>query len=92
MVSGRGEPERMCVGCRATAPKRILVRFVRSTDGGVDLDRTGHAPGRGAYAHLDAACLGLAVNRGAVARALRVRLGKDEAGRLLEELGRGDDA
>jgi hypothetical protein len=76
----------MCVGCRNTAPKRLLVRFVRSADG-VRLDGSGHAPGRGAYAHPDAACLHLAVARGAVGRALRVRLGADEAARLMRELG-----
>jgi len=77
----------MCVGCRATAQKRLLVRFVRSADGEVRLDGSGHATGRGAYAHLDPECLRLAVGRGAVGRALRVRLGPDEAARLMRELG-----
>ena len=42
-------PERSCVACRTTRPKRELVRVVRAPDGSVAVDATGRAPGRGAY-------------------------------------------
>ncbi len=82
MARPRPEPERTCVGCRATAPKRDLVRLVASESGGARPDPTGKAPGRGAYVHRDPACLRLALRRGALAQALRTRLSDDEAGNL----------
>ena len=42
-------PMRMCVGCREMKPKKELIRVVHQPDGGVILDRTGKAAGRGAY-------------------------------------------
>jgi len=40
---------RTCLGCGEVKPKRELVRIVRNADNSVSLDRTGKAPGRGAY-------------------------------------------
>ena len=40
---------RTCLGCGEVKPKRELVRIVRNADATVSLDRTGKAPGRGAY-------------------------------------------
>jgi uncharacterized protein len=76
------EPERTCVGCRASAPKRELVRIVRAPAGVVDVDRSGSAPGRGAYVHPAASCVEVATRRGGLARALRTGLGREELGRL----------
>jgi hypothetical protein len=76
-----GEPERSCVGCRGRAPKAELLRVVRSRDG-VRVDPLGRAPGRGAYVHRDQGCVDVAVRRGALARALRVGLAKEELARL----------
>jgi uncharacterized protein len=74
-------PIRTCVGCRRTVEKTGLVRIARI--GGVArLDATGSAPGRGAYVHPLADCVGAALRRGAVARALRIAVGADELGRL----------
>lgn len=42
-------PQRMCIACRAVRPKRHLVRVVRAPEGGVSVDETGKANGRGAY-------------------------------------------
>jgi predicted RNA-binding protein YlxR (DUF448 family) len=52
------------VACRQEAPKADLVRLVRSQDGSLVVDRTGKAPGRGAYLHRAAACVELARKRG----------------------------
>jgi predicted RNA-binding protein YlxR (DUF448 family) len=78
----RPQPERTCVGCRGRAPQRELVRLVAADPMGVRPDPTGKAPGRGAYLHPDAACLRLALRRGALAQALRTRLSDEEAGNL----------
>jgi hypothetical protein len=64
------EPVRTCVGCRQTAGKGRLVRFVRSA-GEIVEDPTGRAPGRGAYLHDDPACRTLAVKRRSLQRALK---------------------
>lgn len=83
----RRPPERTCVACRATRPKRELVRVVRSAEGGLTVDLRGKAPGRGAYLCPAEACL----SRGIGAGALRTALGDiDEATRevLAAELRR----
>ena len=61
---------RSCVACRTSRDKRELVRVVRSPDGGVSVDHTGRAAGRGAYVCRDTACITTAIHRGALSRAL----------------------
>jgi predicted RNA-binding protein YlxR (DUF448 family) len=87
-VGARREPERTCVTCRMPAGKRELLRIVRSPSGEVRVDPSGRAPGRGAYVHRDAACARGALERGALARALRTGLGQEEAARLGREIER----
>jgi hypothetical protein len=84
-MAPRGEPERTCVGCRSIAGKRALLRIVRSEDGDLRIDRTGRAPGRGAYLHPDTRCVEEALKRG-LARAFRVGLPPEEAARLGNEI------
>jgi predicted RNA-binding protein YlxR (DUF448 family) len=80
---GRGHPPlRTCAGCRAQVPKGDLVRLVHTSDGGIELDPAGTAPGRGGYVHCATACLEAALARGGLARALRVGVGEDAASRL----------
>ncbi len=66
-----GEPVRTCVACRKEAGKGGLVRVVRRPDGNAEVDRTGHAPGRGAYVHSDGACIETARKRRALERSLK---------------------
>jgi hypothetical protein len=80
-----GEPERSCVGCRERASKAELLRVVRSGEG-VRVDPLGRAPGRGAYVHREPRCVDVAVSRGALARALRVGLAKEELARLRSDI------
>lgn len=42
-------PERRCVGCGLSFPKKSLIRVVRQPEGGIMLDPVGKAAGRGAY-------------------------------------------
>ncbi len=67
-------PLRQCVGCRASKPKRELVRVVRSPAGEISLDTKGKAPGRGAYVCPDPACLKKARKTKALARNLGVEI------------------
>jgi predicted RNA-binding protein YlxR (DUF448 family) len=81
-------PERTCTGCRARVPRGSLLRIVRGADG-VRVDRSGSAPGRGAWVHRDPACLDVALAKGGLARALRTGLGADELGRLRDDIETG---
>lgn len=60
-------PQRTCIGCRNVDDQAALRRLVRRGDLVVDGTHP-RAPGRGAYVH--PGCLGLAVRRKAITRAL----------------------
>ena len=49
-------PERRCVGCGISFPKKDLIRVVRLPDGGAELDPTGKKAGRAAYPCRSAEC------------------------------------
>jgi predicted RNA-binding protein YlxR (DUF448 family) len=78
----RHEPVRTCIACRAEAGKHALVRIVRRAEGGVAVDRSGHAAGRGAYLHADAACMETARKRKALERALKTFVDPEVWGEL----------
>ena len=63
-------PMRMCVGCREMKPKMTLLRVVKPQDGDAHIDRTGKAPGRGAYVCDDPECLKKARKSRALEQAL----------------------
>ena len=65
-------PQRTCVGCRKVLPKRSLIRLVR-TPGGIQVDPTGKAAGRGAYLHDARSCWERGL-KGTLAHALKVDL------------------
>lgn len=69
-VKPRKIPMRMCVGCREMKPKAQLLRVVRPQEGEVRIDRTGKAPGRGAYVCDCIECLRKAQKSRALERAL----------------------
>jgi predicted RNA-binding protein YlxR (DUF448 family) len=62
------------VACRTTRAKRDLRRIVRTTAGEVVDDPTGRVAGRGAYVCRDTDCLAIAINKGALSRALEIPL------------------
>ena len=69
---GKHIPQRTCVGCRLVLPKRSLIRVVHQA-GGVIVDPTGKAPGRGAYLHNQRSCWEKGM-KGGLAHALRTEL------------------
>lgn len=75
-------PQRTCVGCRETLPKRSLIRIVR-TPQGVQVDPTGKLAGRGAYLHDRRACWEQGL-KGALAHALKTELTLTERAQLDE--------
>ncbi|MDR1464431.1 MAG: YlxR family protein [Oscillospiraceae bacterium] len=70
-------PLRKCVGCNEMKPKRDLIRAVKSPEGTVALDRTGKAPGRGAYLCPNPACLQRARKRRSLERAFSCAIPPD---------------
>ena len=85
MAGGR-KPERLCVGCRRSAPKSELLRIVAGPDAMPVMAPAGTVPGRGAYVHRTPACVDAAMETGALARALRVAIGAEEASNLLRDI------
>ena len=76
-VKPRKIPMRMCVGCREMKPKAQLLRVVKPQEGEAHIDRTGKAPGRGAYICAKVECFRKARKSRALERALDARI--DEA-------------
>jgi len=75
-------PQRTCVECRTTRPKRELVRIVRLAEGGVTIDETGKKSGRGAYLCRRKTCWEGALSCGRLEHALKTFLTDEEKGRL----------
>lgn len=73
-------PQRTCVGCRLTLPKRSLIRVVRRPDG-IFIDPSGKQAGRGAYLHNARSCWDRGL-KGALANALNHNLTADDRDRL----------
>ena len=76
-VKPRKIPMRMCVGCREMKPKAQLLRVVKPQEGEAHIDRTGKAPGRGAYICAQVECFRKARKSRALERALDAKI--DEA-------------
>lgn len=64
----------MCVGCRTHAPKKELIRIVRTPEGEIIADARGKASGRGAYICRKAACLEKARRSRALERMLNTAI------------------
>ena len=64
-------PERTCVACRSSRPKREMVRVVRAPDGAVSVDETGKKSGRGAYLCRRAECWQAGLRKRGLDRALK---------------------
>ena len=86
-VKPRKIPMRMCVGCREMKPKMTLLRVVKPQDGDAHIDRTGKAPGRGAYVCDDIECLRKARKTKALERALDCRIEDQVFDELEQQIG-----
>jgi len=82
----RKTPQRTCVVCREVAPKRTLMRVVRTPEGRVIVDPKGKVSGRGAYLCGRQECFTGKRAKEAVCRALQVSLEDAEWVALVGEL------
>lgn len=67
----RHVPLRTCVACGKKTEKEALVRLVARLDGGVEVDSSGKAPGRGAYVCRDGGCALDELKKGRIDSTLR---------------------
>ena len=70
------------MACRRKGAKRALIRIVRGPSGGVDVDPSGRAPGRGAYLCPERRCWDTALRGARLSGALRATLRPEERERL----------
>ncbi|MBX6770822.1 MAG: YlxR family protein [Chloroflexi bacterium] len=77
-------PQRTCVGCRTVRAKRDLIRIVRTVDGTVVIDPTGKRSGRGAYLCRQRTCWDVALQRGALERALKQAIPPESRAALVQ--------
>ena len=83
-------PMRMCVGCREMKPKAQLLRVVKPQEGDAHIDRTGRAPGRGAYICGQLDCLRRAQKSRALERALDAKIDEAVFAQLEAQIGPGE--
>ena len=77
--------QRSCIACGKQAGKAELMRIVRDPSGAVSFDKTGRAPGRGAYVCSEE-CFAAACKRKKLDRALRTTLEGDVYERIAAEV------
>ena len=79
-------PNRKCLGCMESFPKKELIRVVRTPEGDVCIDLTGKKSGRGAYICKSEACLKKAVKSKRIQNNLEVSLSDELIDALTKEL------
>lgn len=75
-------PQRTCIACRKTGPKREMVRLV-SLPGGVEIDLTGKKSGRGAYLCQVRTCWENALSAGRLEYALHTEIKPEDKEKLV---------
>ena len=68
---------RTCVGCGEPKAKRELIRVALSPDGNITIDRSGKAPGRGAYLCESMSCIEQAYKSKRLERSLKHSVSKE---------------
>ena len=79
-------PERRCVGCQGTFPKKELLRVVRSPEGVISIDFTGKKSGRGAYICQNETCFKKARKTGILHRTLECEISEEIYAELEKEI------
>ena len=79
-------PQRRCLGCNESFPKKELIRVIRDPEGNVSLDFTGKKSGRGAYVCRSLACFKKARKSNRFASSLEVQMPPEVLDALEEEI------
>jgi len=75
-------PLRTCTACQSKRPKRELIRIVRTPEGTTVIDLKGKQAGRGTYLCPNRGCWEVALQRGALGRALHGSITMEEVAAL----------
>ena len=67
-------PERTCIGCNETKPKKELIRIVKNKEGQIFIDKIGKANGRGAYICNNIECLEKAIKTKKLERTFETKI------------------
>lgn len=70
-------PERTCIGCNETRPKKELLRIVKDKENNISIDLTGKMNGRGAYICANEQCLEKAMKSNRLSRAFEQNIDKE---------------
>ncbi len=76
-------PQRTCLACRKVRAKEELIRLVRGSDRGVEVDLSGKKAGRGAYLCATQECWKIGLRGGQLEHSLKVTLTRDNRERLV---------
>ncbi|MGC9361286.1 MAG: RNase P modulator RnpM [Anaerolineae bacterium] len=88
----RRQPQRTCVGCRTTRPKREMIRIGCTAAGEIQIDPSGKGPGRGAYVCPKPSCWEQALADNRLEHALRTKLSDEQRQELAAYAAQLDDA
>lgn len=83
-------PQRKCIGCNESKPKKELIRIVRTPEGEMLIDGSSRANGRGAYICNDPECLQKAIKSKGLNRAFKMNVDADVLLKLSEEMAKLD--
>ncbi len=89
-MSEKKVPERRCIGCMTSRPKKELIRIVAG-ENGLQIDENGKMPGRGAYLCRNAECAQLALKKNAFGRNLKTEVTRQQAEQLAEQIAKLTD-
>lgn len=89
MVKTRKIPQRLCLGCNESKPKKELWRIVRTPEGQVMFDPSGKKSGRGAYLCPDATCLEKGIKTKRLERTLETNISPEIWAKLRDSLANG---
>jgi hypothetical protein len=70
-------PERTCIGCNETKPKKELLRIVKDKEDYISIDLTGKKNGRGAYICPNVECLEKAIKSNRLAKVFEQNIAKE---------------
>ena len=70
-------PERKCIGCGNSKPKKDLLRIVKDKENLISIDLTGKKNGRGAYICSNEECLDKAIKSNRLAKSFEIEIDKN---------------
>ena len=81
-------PQRKCIGCNESKPKKELIRIVKTPEGEMLIDSSKRANGRGAYICNNLECLQKAIKTKGLNRAFKMNVDTDVLIKLSEEMSK----